>query len=443
LTPLTDGSDSRDAAVPERAFLVGLYSGTGDIEPERMLDELASLVTAAGASVAGRTYQTLRSRRDLRAATYIGRGKAEEVAELAKSHAADLIVFDNELSAAQIRELEKLIGKRVIDRSEVILDIFALRARTREAKLQIELAQLQYTSPRLRGMWTHLERQANTGGAKALGTRGPGEQQIEIDRRIVGERVARLRRELSQMHERKQREVAARAERDYCIGLVGYTNAGKSTLMNALTGADAHAADELFATVDTRTRSWQVEPGLTAMLSDTVGFVRDLPHMLVASFRSTLEEALTADLLLHVIDASHPQAAEQIAAVNRVLDELGCDMDRVLCVLNKVDDVADPHDLVMLRPETGKAICISAERGDGLGDLSRAVAEHRRRDSVWVRINAPAGRGKLQALAHTHAHIRRSAYEDDRWIAELNIERDALARYFECEDDVAIEELSN
>ena len=435
-------SDSRSPVQSERALLVGLYLKEHTLDPDLMLDELESLVEAAGATAVGRTFQRRRTRRDLCAATYIGRGKAEHVAELVAAHEANLVVFDNELSPAQIRELEKIIGKRVIDRSEVILDIFALRARTREAKLQVELAQLQYTAPRLRGMWTHLERQANAGGAGVLGTRGPGEKQIEIDRRIVADRITRLRDELSRMHERKQREVAGRGEGGYCVGLVGYTNAGKSTLMNALTDAGTHAADQLFATVDTKTRKWQVVPGLTAMLSDTVGFVRNLPHMLVASFRSTLEEALSADLLLHVIDASHPQAAEQIDAVDAVLEELGCDKDRVLCVLNKVDCVTDTDDLVVLRARLPNAVCVSATRGDGIEELSRVVAEHRRRDWVWVRLTVPAGEGKVQALARARCHIRTEAYEEDAWVAEINVERTVLARFRQLSRELTVEQLN-
>jgi GTP-binding protein HflX len=290
-------------------------------------------------------------------------------------------------------------------------------------------------------MWTHLERQANTGGAGGLGTRGPGEKQIEIDRRIVNDRIARLRSELSRMHKRKQREVASRGQ-GYCVGLVGYTNAGKSTLMNALTGAGTHAADQLFATVDTKTRKWQVEPGLTAMLSDTVGFVRDLPHMLVASFRSTLEEALSADLLLHVIDASHPHAAEQIEAVNAVLSELGSETERLVCVLNKVDQVSNPDDLVVLRAQLPDAFCISAARGDGVEELSKAVAQHRRRDWVWVRITAPAGEGKLQALARSRANIRSESYEEATWIAELDVERSVLARFRRISSELTVEHLA-
>ena len=410
----------------ERAILVGVYAPTEPLEPDILLDELSSLVTAAGGKVVGRIFQ----RRGIRkadgtsapaidAATYIGRGKAEHLAELVDAHEANVVVFDNELSPAQIRELESLTKCRVLDRSELILDIFAGRARTREAKLQVELAQLQYTAPRLRGMWTHLERQAGTGGANGLGLRGPGEKQIEIDRRIVKRRIARLEGELASLHGRKQREVAHRGERHYCVGLVGYTNAGKSTLMNALTRAGTYSADELFATLDTKTRQWRVERGVEVMLSDTVGFVRNLPHSLVASFRATLEEALHADLLLHVIDASNPQAYDQVATVETVLAELGSSPGKLLAVLNKVDMMEDRSEIAVLRGRLDGAVAVSATTGEGLEDLARAVAERRRQGFIRLRIQAPLNSGKLQAYARAHTEIEQESYDDDAWIAEI------------------------
>lgn len=428
----------------ERAILVGVYDSTEPLDPDTLLDELGSLVTAAGGAVAGRLWQQRRgrSRRSSRndesssapaidPATYIGRGKAEHLAELVKAHEANVVVFDNELSPAQIRELEKLTECRVLDRSELILDIFAGRARTREAKLQVELAQLQYTAPRLRGMWTHLERQAGTGGANGLGLRGPGEKQIEIDRRIVKKRIGRLEDELATLHDRKQREVAHRTGRHYCVGLVGYTNAGKSTLMNAVTRAGTYSADELFATLDTKTRMWQVAQGVEVMLSDTVGFVRNLPHSLVASFRATLEEALHADLLLHVIDASHPQALEQLATVESVLAELGSEPNKLLAVLNKVDAVKDMDEIAVLRNRLGDAVVVSAATGEGLDELASAVTGRRRQGFVSLRIHAPVGSGKLQAYARAHAEIEHESYDHTAWVAEIRAPRemiDKLAR---------------
>jgi GTP-binding protein HflX len=273
-------------------------------------------------------------------------------------------------------------------------------------------------------MWTHLERQAGTGGSTVgLGMKGPGEKQIEIDRRIVKGRIAKLKEELEAIHGRKQREVQSRIANAYTVGLVGYTNAGKSTLMNALTDAGTYQANKLFATLDTKTRQWKLGAGPVVTLSDTVGFVRRLPHHLVASFRATLEEALNADLLLHVIDASHPQALEQITAVERVLAELGSDLGRVIPILNKTDAITDPDALVVLRARMPGAISISAQTGDGLELLTAEVA--RRRSATWinVRVSSSAGNGKVQAVARSRGCILAERFDDDRWIAELVMSR--------------------
>ncbi|MEM9488035.1 MAG: GTPase HflX, partial [Myxococcota bacterium] len=428
-----------------------------------MLDELAGLVSAAGGQVVARTYQRRSAQRPSSAAaragnpaeptvriasgpaidpaTYVGRGKAAHIAELTEAHEANVVVFDNELSPAQIRELETITGCRVLDRSELILDIFASRARTREAKLQVELAQLQYTAPRLRGMWTHLERQAGTGGANGMGLRGPGEKQIEIDRRIVRKRISRLQGELATLHGRKQREVAHRSDQHYCVGLVGYTNAGKSTLMNALTRAGTYSADQLFATLDTKTRMWKVERGVPVMLSDTVGFVRDLPHSLVASFRATLEEALNADLLLHVIDASHPQALRQIDTVESVLSELGAEPGKMLGVLNKVDAVSDPDDLAVLRRRLDDGVVVSAATGEGLEQLAATVAERRRQGFQRLLIRAPLGSGKLQAFARARGYIAHESYDDDAWTAELSVPRNMVEKLAAMCGDATFEHL--
>ena len=434
----------------ERAILVGVYDPAEALEPDTLLDELASLVGAAGGEAVGRTYQR-RGRRKadgtsavtIDPATYVGRGKAEHIAELVSAHEANVVVFDNELSPAQIRELESIAGCRVLDRSELILDIFAGRARTREAKLQVELAQLEYTAPRLRGMWTHLERQAGTGGANGLGLRGPGEKQIEIDRRIVKKRISRLKDELASLHGRKQREVAQRTQRHYCLGLVGYTNAGKSTLLNVLTRAGTYSADELFATLDTKTRSWQVERGVEVMLSDTVGFVRNLPHSLVASFRATLEEALHADLLLHVIDASHPEAVDQIATVETVLAELGSDPSKLLSVLNKVDAVSDRDELAVLRGRLDDAVAVSAATGEGLDELASAVARRRREGFVRLRIRAPLGSGKLEAYTRANASIEKESYDDSGWVAEIRAPSDFGDKVPELCAEASFERLSD
>ncbi|MBT8492948.1 MAG: GTPase HflX, partial [Deltaproteobacteria bacterium] len=375
----------------------------------------------------GRTYQRNSKRgKAVHPATFVGRGKAEHVADLADAHQANVVVFDNELSPAQIRELERIIKVKVLDRSELILDIFASRARTREAKLQVELAQLEYTAPRLRGMWTHLERQAGTTGP--LGMRGPGEKQIEIDRRLVGRRIARLKRELTGIHGRKEREVEGRTTRHFCVGLVGYTNAGKSTLMNALTKADTYAADQLFATLDTKTRMWSPAPGIEVMLSDTVGFVRNLPHYLVASFRTTLEEAVSADLLLHVVDASHVESLDQVDTVDLVLEEIGCDTGNMVAVLNKADAVGDHSFLEELRARLPQTIVVSALTGEGLDQLAELVASEVRRSGATMRIEASAGAGKLIAFVHSRTEVHSESYDRGNWSAEVTVARPLIGR---------------
>jgi GTP-binding protein HflX len=412
--------EKRTPVEADRALIVGLYDSPDPNEPDLSLDELAHLVDAAGGVVVGRTYQR---RGAINPATFLGKGKAEHVGSLARDLEAKVAVFDNELSPAQIRELERIVGIKVIDRSELILDIFASRARTRVAMLQVELAQLEYTSPRLRGMWTHLERQAGTGGNNGLGMKGPGEKQIEIDRRIVQRRITRLKDELSQIYKRKQREVANRISRVFTVGLVGYTNAGKSTLMNALTDARTYTADKLFATLDTKTRRWQLAPGTDVALSDTVGFVQRLPHHLVASFRSTLEEALNADLLLHVIDASHPQVLEQIAAVEQVLSELGCEQGRLVPVLNKIDIVEDATELAVIRSRLNGAVSISALNREGLDELSAVVTARRRQAWITVDLEASAGDGKVQAFARSRGLVHDEQYDEDRWQAVIELPR--------------------
>jgi len=414
----------------DRAVLAGLYPQAGRLSPDTRLDELESLVAAAGGESVARIYQRRGLARDgfdtqraVDPATYIGAGKVEELKYELVAQQGTLVVFDNELSPAQIRELEKRLGYRVIDRSELILDIFAARARTREAMLQVELAQLQYTAPRLRGMWSHLERQAGGGGGKSggIGTRGPGEQQIEIDRRIVQKRIAKLKSELEGVLQRRERQVAARNTRVWTIGLVGYTNAGKSTLLNTLTNAGAYAADQLFATLDTVSRRWSVRPGVDIPVSDTVGFVRDLPHHLVASFRSTLAEALHADLLLHVVDGAHPDALDQVDAVTGVLSELGVESERIVGVLNKCDRIDDPATLAELRTRFNDTVTISAHTGQGLGALAELVIRRRADDWVQLDLMVPHTEARFAAMVHEHGEILLEDWRDDGWHARVSI----------------------
>src|SRR5438067_2313544 len=331
------------------------------------LDELTGLATTAGATVVG---GLLQRRQQVHHATYVGKGKVQELADLVKSADADVVMFDNELTPAQVRNLEEATGVKVLDRSELILDIFASRAKTHESRLAVELAQLEYSLPRLKQMWTHLSRQ----GVGGIGLRGPGETQLEVDRRLIDTRIRDLKGRLADVQARKQREVKSRTE-EHTVSLVGYTNAGKSTLMNALTGAGVLTEDKLFSTLDTRTRQWRLADWGRVLLSDTVGFIRELPHHLIASFRATLEETRQARLLLHVVDASNPHAEEQIGSVNAVLKELEVAGKPTLLVLNKVDRVPDPSFLQVLEAHHPRAVAVSAATGQGLDDLRDAVIE--------------------------------------------------------------------
>jgi GTP-binding protein HflX len=389
----------------ERAFLVSVALPERPWSGDDPLDELRGLAATAGAVVVGGICQR---RLKINPATYIGKGKVQELTEQAEAADADVVVFDNDLSPPQIRNLEKATNVKVLDRSELILDIFATRARTAEARLQVELAQLEYALPRLRQMWSHLGR-----AAAGIGTRGPGETQLEEDRRLVELRIRDLKNRLQEVQARKQREVASRRE-EHTVSLVGYTNAGKSTLMNALTGAGVYVEDKLFSTLDTRTRQWHIKDWGRVLLSDTVGFIRDLPHHLIASFKATLEEARQARLLLHVVDASNPQAEEQIKAVAKVLDELGCKDKPTLLVLNKVDRVADPSLWQVLQSHHPRSAAISAATGQGLDDLQDAVVEMLAADFTEATVETAAGNGKVLSYLAAHAEIHRQEYDGDR-----------------------------
>ena len=383
------------------------------------LDELAGLVETAGAEVVGRLTQR-RATPDQ--TTYLGKGKVEQLELMIRATDADAAIFDNNLSPAQIRNLEAALGVKVLDRTEVILDIFSTRAQTHEARLAVELAQLEYSLPRLKRMWTHLSR------IKAgVGMRGPGEKQLETDRRLVERRIVELRGELSRVLRRKEREVAARSD-CMTVSLVGYTNAGKSTLLNKLTGADALAEDKLFATLDTRTRRWQLPGWGPVLLSDTVGFIRDLPHSLIASFKATLEEARQADLLLHVADASNPAAIEQIAAVYDVLEELGIREKDTILLLNQIDRVHEPGALDMLRGRYPTAIPVSAKTGAGLGRLAAAVSDALSQHFLDVDIETDVGNGRLLAYLAKNGEILSRTYADDRVSVHCRMPRKFLGQ---------------
>jgi GTP-binding protein HflX len=416
----------------ERAYLVSVALPERPWISSDPLEELRGLTTTAGAIVVGGLVQR---RLNVIPATYIGKGKLAELQQQVKASDADVIIFDNDLSPGQVRNLEKATEVKVLDRSELILDIFATRARSMEARLQVELAQLEYSLPRLRRMWTHLSRY--TGG---IGLRGPGETQLEEDRRLVGQRIRDLRNRLAEVQARKEREVRSREE-ELTVSLVGYTNAGKSTLMNTLTGAGVHVEDRLFSTLDTRTRQWHLKEWGRVLLSDTVGFIRELPHHLIASFKATLEEARQARLLLHVVDASNPAAEEQIKAVDLVLQELGCRDKPTLLVFNKIDRLPDRSFLDVLMKRHPRAVAVSAAAGQGLDALRDAVIEALSADFADTEIDMDAGNGRVLAYLAAHAEVYRQNYHDNRVTVRCYLPRH-LVHHIQ-EPDVHIRLLNN
>ena len=395
-----------------------------------VLGELTALAESAGAVIVDRFIQKVNR---INPATYIGSGKAKMLAERVENKEADVVIFDNDLSPAQIRELEKIVECKVLDRSELILDIFATRARTHQAKLQVELAQLEYTYPRLTSMWSHLDTVAGAGGAGGvgavggIGTRGTGEKQLEIDRRLVNKRITELKRNITAIDKRKMREIEGRND-FYTISLVGYTNAGKSTLMNALTDAGVFVQDQLFATLDTRTRKWEVDSGVEVLLSDTVGFVSKLPHHLVASFKATLEETINADLLLHVVDASSVDVFEQIKSVETVLKELDCDQKDMLVLLNKSDCIADKAVFESVQTVFPEALSVSAKTGLNLDQLREKIADKVCGQNVRVRVTSSPGEGKLQSYLRTVGSELEEEYSDGSVQTDVTLGKNQLAQ---------------
>jgi GTP-binding protein HflX len=415
----------------ERAVLVSVALPNRPWLTDDPCDEIRGLAETARARVVGELTQ---KRHEVEAGTYIGKGKLAELGELVEATDADVVIFDNDLSPGQVRHLEQATGVKVIDRSELILDIFATRARSPEAKLQVELAQLEYSLPRLKRMWTHLSRQVGGG----IGLRGPGETQLEVDRRLVAARIRDLKEKLAVVQARKEREVRGRAE-EHTVSLVGYTNAGKSRLMNALTQAGVYVEDKLFSTLDTRTRQWTIRDWGKVLLSDTVGFIRDLPHHLVASFKATLEEARQARLLLHVVDASNPMAEAQVEAVKKVLAELDCANKPAILVLNKVDRVTDRTHMDVLMKHHPHAVAVSAATGEGLDALRDAVTEALASDFIDAEVAMDAGNGKVLAYLNAHADIFRQEFKDGRVQVRCRLPRQLL--YHVAVDGVEVREV--
>ena len=413
-------SDRKNSVESEAAILAGVLF-TNQNYNANPLDELRGLAETAGANVVG--YLTQRRETPV-GATFLGAGKVENLSQLVKSTDADVVIFDNDLNPAQVRNLEKGTGVKVLDRTELILDIFASHAQTYEARLAVELAQLEYSLPRLKRMWTHLSRLK-----MGIGMRGPGEKQLEVDRRLVEKRIYDLRAELKQIEKRKERQVSSRRDR-MTVSLVGYTNTGKSTLMNKLTNACVKVEDQLFATLDTRTRRWQLPNWGPVLLSDTVGFIRKLPHRLIASFKATLEEARQADLLLHVADASTGDALDQISAVFGVLSEIGIEEKSMLLALNKIDVAGQSAMVHAIQRRYPNAIPISAVTGNGLDSLATAVSDALSRSFRDAHIEMSVTNGKLMAYLAAHGQILSRQYADERVIVHCRLAEKYLGKVY-------------
>jgi GTP-binding protein HflX len=401
----------------ERALLVGvqLKNQHGGWGIEDSLAELGQLSRTAGLEVVGQTWQRLDR---FNPATLVGKGKVEELAELQSDLGYDVLIFDDELSPRQQRNLEETLGDevKVLDRTGLILDIFAQHARTREGQLQVELAQYEYRLPRLTRAWTHLARQAGGGAARGgsggVGLRGPGETQLEVDRREIGRRIARLKQDLEQvrrhrmLHRRQRKRTAVPL-----VAIVGYTNAGKSTLLNALSGAAVPAEDKLFATLDPTTRRVTLPSGREVLFSDTVGFIQKLPTELVAAFRATLEEINEADLILHVLDITHPNVCLQGQTVMETLAELGVVDQPVIAALNKIDRLPEPGLAENCLAEFPDSLTISATQGIGLEGLLQRIEQVLAEGLVYLAVQVPFDRGDLTALFHDQGTVVETAHD--------------------------------
>jgi GTP-binding protein HflX len=402
----------------ERVIVVGFVAHSRRTEAtddtEEHLAELERLVDTAGGTVVHRLTQR---RPTVDAAFFIGKGKAEELAWLAREKDIQLIVFDDDLSPVQVRNLEKLTERKILDRSGIILDIFASRARSNEARTQVALAQLQYMLPRLTRQWTHLSKQY--GG---IGTKGPGETQIETDRRVIRSKISRLKLKLRQIERERTEQRKGRSQLPR-VSLVGYTNAGKSTLMNRLSGAGVTVEDRLFATLDPTVRSVRLSPSHRVLLSDTVGFIRKLPHHLVASFRTTLSEVADADLLLHVVDISHPAYTDHITVVQETLDDIGAAGKPAIMVLNKTDMVVNRETLRSALQQHPGAVGISAARGINIGALSARIAAFLDEQSTEETLTLSHDDHRLISHLHEVAEILEKRYEDDRIVIRFRSDK--------------------
>jgi GTPase len=389
----------------ERAITVAVAtSQTNRRQAEEYLEELALLADTAGAEI---IHKILQNKDRFDSTYYIGKGKAEQIAQLAEDDNISLIIFDDDLSPAQTRNLEKIINRKIVDRSGLILDIFASRARTSEAKTQVELAQLQYMLPRLTRLWTHLSKQF--GG---IGTRGPGETQIETDRRMIRERISSLKEKLEKISTQRRTQRKGRKE-FFRVSLIGYTNVGKSTLLNTIADADVFVENRLFATLDPTTRAVKIDEGNQILLTDTVGFIRKLPHHLVASFKSTLEETVEADLLLHVIDLSHPQMEDQIQVVQSTIADLGAAQKPMVYVFNKVDAVEDRSFLKDLQNRFSPSVFISAKRGINMSGLKEEILSMIHDSFEEITFTVPPNEYKLLSHLHDLSESAEESYDEN------------------------------
>ena len=392
----------------DRVILVGLSAARlkrEDNADEWSMEELAALTETAGGEVVAQVLQN-KDAPDPR--TFIGEGKVAEVQTLIENERAEMVIFDNDLSPSQMRVLTAAFGVQVLDRSGLILDIFAKRAKTKEGRLQVELAQYQYLLPRLTGMWSHLVRQTASGGKSPIGTRGPGETQLETDRRHIHRKIDKLRADLEEVRRVRNTQRQMRTKNEIpVVAIVGYTNAGKSTLLNALTGAAIPANDRLFDTLDTTTRLLAVSDMLDVVISDTVGFIRKLPHQLVDAFKATLEELEYADLLLHVIDISNPMWREQAEVVDRLITELGAETTPCIRVYNKADCVGEED-----RPRGAGSVAISAKTGAGIPDLLALIEKTLDKGSRRVTLHLPYDKSGLLDMLYREAKVLKVRYED-------------------------------